>query len=146
VLCQKLCVCSEMSPLEEEFPCYSRLRLILFWRASRPRASATSDLISGFLLLRWVLFQCQLSIADVSSFVRIDALTASHPCLLPIPEASGSYPGSQIARISECHWYTVSHATNSVGVSTAREATSCAATRLFPSILWNPKVHYLYLS
>jgi hypothetical protein len=32
--------------------------------------------------------------------------------------------------------------TNSVGLITTREATSCAATRKIPSILWNPKVHY----
>jgi hypothetical protein len=32
---------------------------------------------------------------------------------------------------------------NYVELSTIREATSCAATRYFPSILWNPKVHYL---
>jgi hypothetical protein len=27
-------------------------------------------------------------------------------------------------------------------LSTTREATSCKATRWFPNILWNPKVHY----
>jgi hypothetical protein len=27
-------------------------------------------------------------------------------------------------------------------LSTTREPASCVATRLFPSILWNPKVHY----
>jgi hypothetical protein len=32
--------------------------------------------------------------------------------------------------------------TNSVELSTAREATNCAATQLIRSILWNPKVHY----
>jgi hypothetical protein len=31
---------------------------------------------------------------------------------------------------------------NSVEMSTAREARSCAATRLIPTILWNPKAHY----
>jgi hypothetical protein len=32
--------------------------------------------------------------------------------------------------------------TNSVELSTAREATSYAAHSVVPSILWNPKVHY----
>jgi hypothetical protein len=32
--------------------------------------------------------------------------------------------------------------TNSVELSTTLEATSCAATRQFRSILWNPKIHY----
>jgi hypothetical protein len=31
-----------------------------------------------------------------------------------------------------------------VELSTTGEATSCAATRQFPSILWNTKLHYLY--
>jgi hypothetical protein len=31
---------------------------------------------------------------------------------------------------------------NSVELSTTREATSCAAAREFPRILWNPKVYY----
>jgi hypothetical protein len=49
------------------------------------------------------------------------------PC--PKPRESSSHP--QIVLI-----------TDSVELSTAREATSCAATRYIPSILWNPKVHY----
>jgi hypothetical protein len=32
--------------------------------------------------------------------------------------------------------------TNSVELSTTREATSCSATRWIHSILWNPKIHY----
>jgi hypothetical protein len=32
--------------------------------------------------------------------------------------------------------------TDSMELSTTREATSYGATRWFPSILWNPKVHY----
>jgi hypothetical protein len=33
--------------------------------------------------------------------------------------------------------------TDSMELSTTQEATGCAATREPPSILWNPKVHYL---
>jgi hypothetical protein len=33
--------------------------------------------------------------------------------------------------------------TNSVELITTRDATSSATTRQFPSILWNPKFHYL---
>jgi hypothetical protein len=32
--------------------------------------------------------------------------------------------------------------TNSMELRTAQEATSCVATQQFPSILWNPKIHY----
>jgi hypothetical protein len=38
-------------------------------------------------------------------------------------------------------YYTIAR-TNSMQVSTTGEATSCAATRYFPSILRNPEVHY----
>jgi hypothetical protein len=32
--------------------------------------------------------------------------------------------------------------TNSVKLSSSREAASCAATQELPSIIWNPKAHY----
>jgi hypothetical protein len=34
------------------------------------------------------------------------------------------------------------HGLNSMELSSTREATSCEATRKFPSILWDPKVQY----
>jgi hypothetical protein len=40
-----------------------------------------------------------------------------------------------------CVFY-IKYITNPVELSATREATSRAATRYIPSILWNPKVHY----
>jgi hypothetical protein len=89
--------------------------------------------------------------------VRLSALRACHPLppaqpflaseldgggQLPVPAAlswvmSKRHPLKRSTYVSTCLLYSLTHE-----LSLSSEATSCAATQEFPSILWNPTVHY----
>jgi hypothetical protein len=55
--------------------------------------------------------------------------------LLPHSQELSTYPYSADQRGKMKYVFTT---TNSIELSTTREATSCASTREPPSILWNP--------
>jgi hypothetical protein len=80
---------------------------------------------------RFVLTYSFLHVTRVSSVAKVDTVKII---------SSLTKEGSHSMLLLPVHELTSD--TNSMGLRTTREATSCVVTQEFPTFLWNPKVHY----